>query len=241
MRTIKCGDYHELSVKAAEILAGCVGEKADCILGLATGSTPVGLYQELIGLYQAGKLDFSRVRTVNLDEYVGLAPEHPQSYRYFMEGKLFRHINIAPENTHLPNGLSDDPEEEGRRYDRMIEALGGIDLQILGIGHNGHIGFNEPAEVFTPGTHAVELSESTIKANSRFFAAADEVPRRAITMGIGSIMRAKKILILVEGAAKAEILKAAFAGPVDPRVPASILQLHRDMTLIADKAALSCM
>lgn len=240
MKIIKCEDYHELSVKAAEILAGCVGEKPDCVLGLPTGSTPIGMYQELIRLYEAGKLDFSRVRTVNLDEYVGLAAEHAQSYRYFMEEKLFRSINIVPENTYLPDGLSDDPGGEAGRYDRLIEAMGGIDLQILGIGNNGHIGFNEPAEVFTPETHVVELTESTIRANSRFFASADEVPRRAITVGIGPIMRAKKILILASGVSKAEILKTAFEGPVDPRVPASVLQLHRDVTLIADKEALSC-
>ena len=232
-------DYQAMSRKAAAILAAQLTLKPDSVLGLATGSTPIGTYKQLIQWYEQGDLDFSRVKSINLDEYVGLSPEHDQSYRYFMQVNLFDHINIAPENTHLPNGLADDAEAECARYDGVISQHGPVDIQVLGMGHNGHIGFNEPDDHFPLHTHAVELAASTIEANARFFASPDEVPRRALTMGIGAIMSARKVLVVVSGTDKADIVKAAFTGPVTPRVPASILQLHPDVSLVGDRAALS--
>ena len=213
--------------------------KPDCVLGLATGSTPVGAYQRLVELYRAGDVDFSQVRSINLDEYVGLAPTHDQSYRYFMQSNLFDHVNIDPANTNVPQGLAEDPEAECRRYNQVIHDLGPIDLQLLGMGHNGHIGFNEPSDVFERETHVVDLAQSTIQANARFFASADEVPRQAMTMGVQTIMQARKVLVAVSGKDKAEIVKKAFTGPVTPQVPASILQMHPDVVLVGDKAALS--
>ena len=209
------------------------------MLGLATGSTPVGMYRQLVNWYEKGDIDFSQVHTVNLDEYLGLAPDHDQSYRYFMQQNLFDHINVRPENTNVPNGLASDPEAECRRYNEVIAGLGGIDLQVLGMGHNGHIGFNEPEEAFELETHVVDLTERTIEANARFFASKDEVPKRAITMGIKSIMQARQILVVVSGEDKAEIVKKAFFAPVVPQVPASILQMHPNVVLCGDKAALS--
>lgn len=239
MKIISAPTYDAMSRKAAQILAAQVITKPDCVLGLATGSTPIGTYKQLIEWYQNGDLDFSQVHSVNLDEYCGLAPSHDQSYRYFMQTNLFDHINIKPENTNVPNGLAEDLDAECARYEQIMADLGGIDIQVLGMGHNGHIAFNEPADHFPLYTHSVELAESTIDANSRFFATRDEVPRRALTMGIKSIMKARKILVVVNGEAKADIVKAAFFGPVTPQVPASILQLHPDVTLVADEAALS--
>lgn len=238
MKLIRCETYEELSERAAARLAGTVRAKPDCVLGLATGSTPLGLYGELVSRYEAGELSFAAVKTVNLDEYVGLGPDHPQSYRYFMDRTLFSRIDIDPANTHVPDGLAPDPEAESRRYDRLLESLGGVDLQILGLGRNGHIGFNEPDSVFPVYTHPVELAESTIRANARFFASPDEVPRRAVTMGVGSIMRARRILLLVSGESKAEALRDVLIGQADPRVPASALLLHRHVTVLADRAAL---
>lgn len=232
-------DYQSMSRKAANILSAHVILKPDCVLGLATGSTPVGMYKQLIDWYNKGDLDFSRVHTVNLDEYRGLAPTHDQSYRYFMQTNLFDHVNIKPENTNVPNGLAQDPAAECARYDQVIDDLGGIDVQVLGMGHNGHIGFNEPADAFVLGTHVVDLADTTIDANARFFASRDEVPRQAMTMGIRNIMQARHVLLMVSGAEKAEALKAAVTGPVTPRVPASILQLHPHVSLVADEAALS--
>ena len=230
--------YEAMSQKAAGIIAETIALNPECVLGLATGSTPVGTYRELVGSCQKGELDFSCVRTVNLDEYVGLASSHPQSYRRFMQDNLFDHINIARESTHLPKGTAVDLGDECAAYDQLIGRLGGIDLQVLGIGHNGHIGFNEPADEFLVNTHVVNLQESTIRANARFFPSAKEVPKQALTMGIRAIMQARRILMIVSGESKAEIVKAAFVGPVTPKVPASILQLHPDVVLVGDRAAL---
>ena len=232
-------NYEQMSRKAASILAAKVIEKPDCVLGLATGSTPIGTYQNLIQWCKDGDLDFSQVKSVNLDEYVGLAPTHDQSYRYFMQTNLFDHINIDVNNTNVPDGLAEDPEAACARYDEIIRSMGGVDIQVLGMGHNGHIAFNEPTDHFPIGTHVVDLQESTINANARFFASADEVPRKAMTMGIGNIMAAKQILVVVNGEAKADIVKDAFTGPVTPMVPASILQLHPNVIVVGDKAAMS--
>ena len=239
MRIYVADDYTGMSRKAANILSAHVILKPNCVLGLATGSTPIGTYKQLIDWYNKGDLDFTDVHTVNLDEYVGLSPEHDQSYRYFMQTNLFDHINIKRENTNVPNGLAEDLDAECARYNQVIRDLGGIDIQVLGMGHNGHIGFNEPGHAFELETHAVDLTQNTIDANARFFASKDEVPRRAVTMGIKSIMQAKQILVVVSGADKADIVKAAFTGPVTPEVPASILQMHPDVVLGGDKAALS--
>ncbi len=232
-------DYQGMSRKAANILSAHVILKPDSVLGLATGSTPIGMYQQLIEWYKKGDLDFSQVHTVNLDEYRGLAPTHDQSYRWFMQHNLFDHINIKPENTNVPNGLAEDAEAECVRYNKVITDLGGIDIQVLGMGHNGHIGFNEPEEAFELETHVVDLTPTTIDANARFFASRDDVPRQALTMGVKSIMQARHILVVVSGADKADIVKAAFTGPVTPKVPASILQLHNRVSLVGDEAALS--
>ena len=239
MRVYVAEDYTGMSRKAANILSAHVILNPSCVLGLATGSTPIGTYKQLIDWYNKGDLDFAEVHTVNLDEYVGLSPEHDQSYRYFMQTNLFDHINIKRENTNVPNGLAEDLDAECARYNQVIRNLGGIDIQVLGMGHNGHIGFNEPGHAFELETHAVDLTQTTIDANARFFASKDEVPRRAVTMGIKSIMQAKQILVVVSGADKADIVKAAFTGPVTPAVPASILQMHPNVVLVGDKAALS--
>ena len=228
MRIIGTSDYDQMSRRAAALLAAQVTMKRDCVLGLATGSTPL-----------EGMLDFSQVRSVNLDEYCGLSPEHGQSYAYYMRENLFSHINIDPANTNIPNGLAEDPEGEGARYDALIRSFGGTDIQLLGIGHTGHIGFNEPADEYVGPTHRVELNPKTIEANSRFFASMDDVPRYAVTMGIGSIMNAKKVLLVASGKDKADILYRSFFGPITPQVPASVLQLHRDVTVVADEAALA--
>ena len=239
MRVIVAENYEAMSRQAANIISSVVVSKPDCVLGLATGSTPIGMYKELIKRYQEGDLDFSKVKSVNLDEYVGLEPTHDQSYRYFMQTNLFDHVNIDVANTNVPGGLSEDVDAECARYDEVIRSMGGIDVQVLGMGHNGHIGFNEPAEDFPVGTHQVELAQSTIEANARFFATMDEVPRKAVTMGIGSIMLAKQILVVVNGEGKADIVAKAFNGPVTPQVPASIRRLHPNVVLVGDKAALS--
>ena len=239
MKIYVAENYEAMSRKAASIIASHVTLKPDCVLGLATGSTPIGTYQNLIRWYEGGDLDFSQVKSVNLDEYVGLAPTHDQSYRYFMQTNLFDHINIDPANTNVPNGMAEDPEAACAQYDEIIASMGGVDIQVLGMGHNGHIAFNEPADHFPIGTHVVDLQESTINANARFFASADEVPRKAMTMGIGNIMAAKQILVVVNGEAKADIVKKAFTGPVTPMVPASILQLHPNVIVVGDQAAMS--
>ncbi len=238
MRIYKGKDYADMSRKAANIISAQVIMKPDCVLGLATGSTPIGLYQQLVAWYEKGDLDFSEVRTVNLDEYKGLSRENDQSYYYFMHHNLFDHVNLPAENSHLPNGMEPDSDRECRRYSELIRSMGGVDLQLLGIGHNGHIGFNEPGDAFDNDVHCVNLTQSTIEANKRFFASADDVPKQAYTMGIKTIMQAKKILIVASGEDKADIVRDAFFGPITPKVPASVLQLHNDVTLVADEAAL---
>ena len=239
MRIYKGKDYADMSRKAANIISAQVIMKPDCVLGLATGSTPIGLYQQLVAWYEKGDLDFSEFRTVNLDEYKGLSRENDQSYYYFMHHNLFDHVNLPAENSHLPNGIEPDSDKECRRYSELIRSMGGVDLQLLGIGHNGHIGFNEPGDAFDNDVHCVDLTQSTIEANKRFFASADDVPKQAYTMGIKTIMQAKKILIVASGEDKADIVRDAFFGPITPKVPASVLQLHNDVTLVADEAALS--
>ncbi len=213
--------------------------KPDAVLGLATGESPIGTYKQLIEWYNKGDLDFSEIHTVNLDEYKGLSPENPQSYAYYMSTNLLNHVNIPKENTNIPNGLEDDSEVECARYDNILHSLGGIDLQLLGIGGNGHIGFNEPGNNFNKETHCVTLTENTIQANARFFDSIDDVPKYAYTMGIKNIMQAKGILLIASGAAKAQALYDSFYGPITPSVPGSILQLHNNVTVIADEAALS--
>ena len=231
MRIVKTKTYEEMSAIAAGIIGGQVLLKPNCVLGLATGSSPIGAYKDLVKSYEDGILDFSEVRTVNLDEYCGLDGTNPNSYRYFMNDHLFDHVNIDKANTHVPNGHADDLEEEAVRYESFIQSLGGIDLQLLGIGHNGHIGFNETTDNFPATVHTVQLTESTINANSRLFERREDVPTQAITMGIGTIMKAKKIL-LIAGPDKAEIVEKACFGKVTPEVPASVLQLHPDVTVI---------
>ena len=232
-------DYYDVSRKAANIMSAQIIMKPNAVLGLATGSTPVGMYKQLIEWYKKGDLDFSQITSVNLDEYKGLPRDNDQSYYYFMNHNLFDHINIDKANTHVPNGMEPDAAKECANYEELIKSLGGVDLQLLGLGHNGHIGFNEPAEEFDKVTHCVDLQESTIEANKRFFESADDVPRQAYTMGIGTIMSAKKIVVVVSGEDKADIVKRAFSGPVTPSVPASILQMHPDVTVICDAAAYS--
>ena len=228
MKFIKEKNYEELSQIAGDIIIQQIKEKPTTILGLATGSSPVGIYKYLA---KSGT-DFSRVKSVNLDEYVGLDSSHKQSYRFFMNENLFDNINIDKNNTFVPNGVAEDLEEEARIYDKRIEDFGGIDLQVLGIGIDGHIGFNEPDDIFFAQTHVVTLDPSTIEANSRFFSSKDEVPRQAITMGMKSIMTAKKIILVANGKNKKEILEKAMYGEISPRLPASILQLHNDITVI---------
>lgn len=232
MKFISVKSYEELSRKAANIIAAQVISKPNCVLGLATGSSPLGTYAALAKYCDDGDVDFSGVTSVNLDEYVGLDGTNDQSYRYFMDTNLFSKINIDKNKTHVPNGCATDLKAEGTAYDKFIKDLGGIDLQLLGIGLDGHIGFNEPDKFFTAETHEVELDPSTIKANARFFASEADVPTKAITMGMMSIMQAKKVLLIANGEAKKEILEKAFYGPITPEVPASILQLHPDLTVI---------
>ena len=232
MKLINVDTYEKMSRRAANIISAQVILKPDSVLGLATGSTPLGTYKQLINWNRKGDIDFSQVVTVNLDEYVGLDSSNNQSYRYFMNKNFFEHININMDNTFVPNGCAADLEEECKRYDENISRLGGIDLQLLGIGHDGHIGFNEPDKYFVKNTHIVDLHESTVKANSRFFSNEYEVPKRAITMGMVSIMQAKKILLIASGKAKRDILEKALLGPITPEIPASILQLHPDITVI---------
>ncbi len=239
MRLYRAKNYNDMSRKAANIISAQIILKPDCVLGLATGSTPIGTYQQLIARYQEGDLDFSQVRTANLDEYRGLTRDNDQSYYYFMYHNLFKEVNIDMANTNIPDGTNPDSAAEAARYDQVIRDLGGVDLQLLGMGHNGHIGFNEPGDAFDKGTHCVDLQPSTIEANKRFFASIDDVPKQAYTMGIQTIMSARKILLLVSGAEKAEILHKALCGPITPHVPASVLQLHNDVTVVADEAALS--
>ncbi len=239
MRIYKAKDYEDMSKKAANILSAQILMKPNCTLGLATGSTPIGMYNQLVDFYNKGDLDFSGVTSVNLDEYKGLDASNDQSYAYFMNHHLFDKVNINKENTYLPNGLAEDAEAECKRYTDLIYSLGGVDLQLLGIGHNGHIGFNEPGDVFNKDVHCVNLTERTIEANKRFFASVEEMPKQAYSMGIKTIMHAKKILLIASGEDKADAVAKAFFGEITPQVPGSILQLHNDVILIADEAALS--
>ncbi len=239
MRIIRAKDYDDMSRKAAGIIAAQMIMKPDCVLGLATGSTPIGTYAQLVDAYKKGDLDFSGITTVNLDEYKGITKDNDQSYYYFMNDNLFSKVNVDKSRTFLPDGMEADSKKACEEYDKIIEQVGGQDLQLLGLGHNGHIGFNEPGDVFESGTHCVNLTEMTIKANQRFFASYDDVPKQAYTMGIKTIMSAKKILVVVSGADKAAILKEVVTGPITPKVQASILQLHDDVTIVADEAALS--
>lgn len=238
MRIYRAKDYSDLSRKAANIISAQVIMKPNCVLGLATGSTPVGAYRQLVEWYRKGDLDFSEVTTVNLDEYRGISRENKQSYYYFMNENLFSQVNIHKTRTFLPDGMEEDARKACADYNQIIHSLGGVDLQLLGLGHNGHIGFNEPGIAFETETHCVNLTERTIKANMRFFLSEKDVPRQAYTMGIKTIMSARKILMVVSGEDKADILEEAFFGPVTTSVPASILQLHGDVTLVADEASL---
>ena len=240
VKIIRTKDYADMSRKAANIISAQVIMKPDCVLGLATGGTPVGIYEKLVERYNEGDLDFSEVTSVNLDEYRGLPKEHPESYWSFMHRNLFDKVNIDPAKINLPDGTNPDAEDACAKYNQIIHAVGGIDLQLLGIGHDGHIGFNEPGEAFELETHCVDLTPATIEANKRFFDGNEDlVPKQAYTMGIRTIMQARKVLMVVNGAGKAEIVKKAFFGPVTPEVPASILQLHPDFILVADEEALS--
>lgn len=239
MRLIEAKDYQEASRQVANIISAQVILRPDFVLGLATGSSPIGAYRQLIEWYNKGDVDFSRVRSVNLDEYVGLAPSHEQSYAYFMHHNFFNFINIKPENVHLPDGLDPDAEGQGKKYDALIRSLGGVDLQLLGIGRDGHIGFNEPCGEFVKGTHCVELTQDTREANARFFGSVDLVPKTAYTMGILDIIQARRVVMIASGSSKAAIVRDAFWGPVTPQIPASILQLHPDFTLVADEEALA--
>ena len=239
MKVIVVKDYEAMSELGAQIIGDMIKNNPSCTLGLATGSSPIGTYKNLIKAYENQEISFKNVKTYNLDEYCGISKDHPQSYYYFMHKNLFDNVNISVENTHIPNGMEQDSEKECNRYSELIKSLGGIDLQLLGIGHNGHIGFNEPSDSFEKQVHCVDLTESTIEANKRFFESAEDVPRQAYTMGIKTIMQAKKILVIASGEDKAQIVKEAFFGHITPYVPASVLQLHNDVTLVADEAALS--
>ena len=239
MKIYKELDYDAASLVAAQLVANQIKEKEDSILGLATGSSPVGMYKELVDMYNAGEISFKKIRTVNLDEYAGLADDDINSYHYFMNQHLFSKVDIDPANTHLPNGIAADPDAECASYEAKVQSLGGADLQVLGLGENGHIGFNEPGTPFTEVTHLVDLTESTIRANSRLFEKIEDVPRQAYSMGIKTIMSAKHILLIVTGTVKADALAKVLNGPVTVDVPGSILQTHPDVTVICDEAAAS--
>lgn len=238
MKLIRAENYSDMSRKAANFLSAQVILKENAVLGLATGGTSEGIYKQLVEWYRKGDIDFSGVSTVNLDEYAGLDAEDEASYHYFMDQHLFRHVNLQKKNCHLPNGKAENIEEEGRRYDQLIERLGGIDMQLLGLGGNGHIGFNEPGEAFEQMTRCIRLKEETITANARYFASRDQVPKQAITMGIKAIMQARAIVLCASGARKADILRKVLFGPVTPEVPGSILQMHPRLIVIADAEAL---
>lgn len=237
MRVIVCDNYEKMSYEAARIFASQIIINPESVLGLATGSTPLGLYDCLASMYSAGEIDFSEVTTFNLDEYYPIAHENDQSYHYFMKENFFSKVNVPEDSIHIPDGSTDNPERECARYEKLINKHRGIDLQILGIGQNGHIGFNEPGEVLMPETHLTDLTENTIEANSRFFESIDLVPKKAITMGIGSIMKSKKIILLASGAGKREIVKKLLSSGIDTQIPATMLKAHPDVTLICDKEA----
>lgn len=237
MRLIIVKNYDEMSKVGAEEMAAVVKANPKAILGLATGGTPEGMYKELIKMNKDGEIDFKDITSVNLDEYVGLSGEHPQSYRYFMNTHLLDHINIDKKRTFVPNGLAEDVNEEGRKYDAMIDELGGIDIQLLGVGTNGHIAFNEPDGNLVAGTHLTGLTQSTIDSNARYFESADEVPKTAVTMGLGQIMKSKKIILLASGENKAEAMKELFSGKISTSCPVTMLQMHNDVTVVLDEEA----
>lgn len=237
MKIIHCNNYEEMSAAAANLVCDAIKEKPDLVLGLATGSTPEGMYAELCRKYKDGKVDFSKVTTVNLDEYCGLPADHPQSYLTFMKQNLFDHVNLNPAKTFLPNGNTEDHDAEAAQYEKMVEALGFADVQILGVGRNGHIGFNEPAEALFTKTHMTALTKDTVRANSRFFASVDEVPKHAITMGVGTIMAAKHIVLLASGEGKRAAIATLLGGMIDTICPVTLLQLHPNVTLICDDSA----
>lgn len=236
MNIVVVSNFDSMSEEVAKMVSAQIRQKPGSVLGLATGSSPLGVYSLLEEYYKRG-VDFSQIITFNLDEYVGLAADHPQSYRYYMEQNLFSKVNMKPENVHIPNGVARDLHEECRLYDQAIRRVGGIDLQLLGIGSNAHIGFNEPRTPFGAATHVVDLTESTIRDNARFFSSLGEVPTQAISMGIKSIMHAKNIVLMANGGSKADAIFAAVKGPVTPEVPASVLQLHPSVTVVVDQAA----
>lgn len=235
MRVILCKNYNELSVNSAKIVASQLMLKPNSVLGFATGSTPIGLYKELINMYNIGEIDFSQSVGFNLDEYYTISPENPQSYHYFMKENLFKYVNIK--KTFIPDGSAKNPEDECRRYEETIERYGGIDLQILGIGQNGHIGFNEPDTCLNTDTHLTNLTQSTIKANSRFFKNIDEVPKKAITMGISTILKSKRIMLLASGKNKHNVVKELLTKDINTNVPATMLKVHPDVVLIIDEEA----
>lgn len=235
MKLLVVKDYEEMSEVAAKIFKEVISEKTNAVLGLATGSTPEGLYKKIIGMNRNKEIDFSNIKTVNLDEYVGLGGEDPQSYRYFMNEKLFNHVNINKANTFVPNGLAKNLDEEAKNYDKKVDELGGIDIQILGIGANGHIAFNEPDDFLIAETHVTGLTKTTIEANSRFFKSIEEVPTKALSMGLGQIMKARKIVLLVRGQDKAEAIKGLFKGNITTHNPATMLHMHKDVTVIIDE------
>jgi len=237
LRIILADSYKEMSIEATKIVAGQIYLKPASVLGLATGSTPEGLYDNLVAVHKTIGLDFSQVTTFNLDEYIGMAPENPQSYHFFMHKHFFDQVNVRPENIHIPDGCAEDVPAACRAYDKLIQSKGGIDLQVLGIGRNAHIGFNEPDVKFEARTHKVRLDDETIQANARFFEEEEDVPRYAISMGIKTIMLARRVVLLASGREKAEAVRKAVCGSVSPAAPASILQLHPDATIIADRAA----
>ncbi len=238
MKVIVTKDYDEMSIKGAEVMKAQITKKKNSVLGFATGSTPIGMYKELSKMTQRGEVSFKDVISVNLDEYYPISPDNNQSYRYFMNENLFSHVDIKKENTHLLSGLAEDSEKECLGYEALIDSLGGIDLQVLGIGRNGHIGFNEPGPFLYPHTHKTSLTESTIEANSRFFSSLESVPRYALTMGIGTILSARSIIILASGKEKREAVKRMLEEKIDTMCPATLLSLHRDVTLIMTKDAL---
>ncbi len=238
MNLIVCKDYEGMSKAAAKLLIGAIEENPEIVLGLATGSTPIGMYQEIIRAYKENNLDLSRVKSFNLDEYIGLAGGHVQSYEYFMKDKFFNHINIKKENIFIPDGKASDLDKHCREYDEMIEKAGGIDIQILGVGENGHIAFNEPDHYLFTGTSVTKLTKETVKVNSRFFEEGERVPNSAITMGMGGILKARKIILLANGGRKTHVIKRLLqANKVSTMFPASFLLLHPDLTVIVDKEA----
>ncbi len=239
LKVVKARDYEDMSRKAANIISAQVILKPNSVLGLATGTTPIGAYKQLINWYEKGDVDFSQVSTYNLDEYRGLTHDDPQSYHYFMRENFFDHINIDLARTHVPDGSNPNAEEACAEYDRIVAEAGYPDLQLLGIGNNGHIGFNEPDDHFSKGTHCVDLTESTIQANSRLFDRIEDVPLQAYTMGVQTIMYARMILVMANGTVKAQAVRDMCQGPVTPQCPASILQLHPNVVVVADEEALS--